>query len=150
MRILVLLLLAGTVDASETAIHNVTGYTSTDTGVQQFHVLVISADGKVLGNDHLDIRAVKLYSDSALGSRGAAMLEPYAGEALSRAEALHSFTLAAAFAAHQEERLGSLEPGKWADFIIVDRDFFTIPESEIDDIQVLETWVGGEQVYQKH
>ena len=70
-----------------------------------------------------------------------------ADQRLSRAEALHSFTLAAAFAAHQEDRLGSLEAGKWADFIIIDRDFFAIPAAEIDDIQVLETWVGGERVY---
>jgi predicted amidohydrolase YtcJ len=71
----------------------------------------------------------------------------YADQALTRAEALHSFTLANAFAAHQEEYLGSLEPGKWADFIIIDRDFFSVPESEIDDIQVLETWVAGKSVY---
>lgn len=71
----------------------------------------------------------------------------YSDQALTRAEALHSFTLAAAYAAHQEDRLGSLEPGKWADFIIIDRDYFTIPASEIDDIQVLQTWVGGEKVY---
>ncbi len=74
----------------------------------------------------------------------------YPGEALNRAEALHSFTLAAAFAAHQEDRLGSLEPGKWADFIIVDRDYFEIPAEQIDDIQVLETWVAGKRVYQRN
>ncbi len=74
----------------------------------------------------------------------------YAGEALSRAEALRSFTLDAAFAAHQEDRLGSLEPGKWADFIILDRDYFAIPADQIDDIQVLETWVGGERVYRRN
>lgn len=73
----------------------------------------------------------------------------YAEEAMSRVEALHSFTLAAAFAAHQEDRLGSLEPGKWADFILVDRDFFSIPTEQIDDIEVLETWVGGTRVYQR-
>lgn len=71
----------------------------------------------------------------------------YADQAMSRAEALHSFTLAAAWSAHQEDRLGSLEPGKWADFIVVDRDYFTIPTDEIDDIRVLETWVGGERVF---
>lgn len=73
----------------------------------------------------------------------------YPGEGLTREETLHSFTLAAAYAAHQEDRLGSLEPGKWADFIVVDRDFFTIPTSEIDDIVVLQTWVGGEMVYER-
>ncbi len=71
----------------------------------------------------------------------------YIEEGLTRAEALHSFTLAAAYAAHQEDRMGSLEAGKWADFIIVDRDYFKIPGSEIDDIQVIETWVGGKRVF---
>ena len=71
----------------------------------------------------------------------------YHDQALTRAEALHSFTLAAAYAARQEDRLGSLEPGKWADFIIIDRDYFTVPEDQIDDIRVLETWIAGEKVY---
>ena len=71
----------------------------------------------------------------------------YADQALSRAETLHSFTLAAAYAAHQEDRLGSLETGKWADFIVIDRDFFEVPEAEIDDIQVLQTWIAGEKVF---
>jgi predicted amidohydrolase YtcJ len=71
----------------------------------------------------------------------------YADQALTRAEALHSFTLAAAYAARQEDRLGSLEPGKWADFIIIDRDYFRVPAAQIDDIRVLETWVGGQRVY---
>ncbi len=71
----------------------------------------------------------------------------YPDQALTRAEALHSFTLAAAYAANQENRVGSLEAGKWADFIMIDRDYFTIPASEIDDIEVLQTWVGGRKVY---
>ncbi len=71
----------------------------------------------------------------------------YPAEAMSRAQALHAFTLAAAYAAHQEDRLGSLEPGKWADFIVVDGDYFEVPADEIDDIEVLQTWVGGEKVY---
>ena len=66
---------------------------------------------------------------------------------MTRIEALHSFTLAAAYAAHQEDRLGSLEPGKWADFIVIDRDYFEVPVEEIDDIRVLQTWVGGRRVF---
>ena len=73
----------------------------------------------------------------------------YADQALTRAEALHSFTLAAAYAARQEDRLGSLEPGKWADFIVIDRDYFTCDASEIDDIVVLETWVAGKKVFDR-
>ena len=71
----------------------------------------------------------------------------YPDQAMTRAEALHSFTLGAAYAAHQEERFGSLEPGKWADFIVIDRDYFTVPANEIDDTRVLQTWVGGKLVY---
>ena len=73
----------------------------------------------------------------------------YADQALTRAETLHSFTLGAAYAAHQEDRLGSLEPGKWADFIVIDRDYFNCAASEIDDTVVLETWVAGKKVYDK-
>lgn len=71
----------------------------------------------------------------------------YPGERVSRAQALRSFTLDAAHAAHQEEVLGSLEPGKWADFIFIDRDFFEVPEQEIWQTEVLESWVAGEKVY---
>jgi predicted amidohydrolase YtcJ len=71
----------------------------------------------------------------------------YPEERLSREETLRSFTLDAAFAAHQEDVLGSLEPGKWADFIIIDRDFFEVPAIEIWQTKVLETWVAGDKVY---
>lgn len=67
-------------------------------------------------------------------------------EALTRKEALRTFTLDAAYSGFQEDMLGSLEPGKWADFILIDRDYFEIPESEIWQINVLETWVAGRKV----
>lgn len=71
----------------------------------------------------------------------------YPNQRISREEALHGFTLGAAYAGHMEDVVGSLEPGKWADFLFIDRDYFTIPDSEIWQIQVLETWVAGEPVY---
>ncbi len=67
--------------------------------------------------------------------------------AMSRTETFRSFTLDAAYAAHQDDVLGTLEPGKWADFVIIDRDFFTIPNEEIININVLETWVAGQRVF---
>ena len=65
---------------------------------------------------------------------------------LTREEALRLFTIDAAYAAHMESRVGSLEPGKWADFILIDRDYFTVPENEIDDIRVAATYVAGRRV----
>ncbi|TVQ65604.1 MAG: amidohydrolase [Balneolaceae bacterium] len=73
----------------------------------------------------------------------------YSEHRMSRIEALRAFTLDAAFAAHQEVILGTLEPGKWADFIIIDRDYFEIDASEIWQTKVLETWMAGDMVYSR-
>ena len=62
-------------------------------------------------------------------------------------EALRAFTLDAAYAEHQESTLGSLEAGKWADFIVLDRDIFTIDAKDIWRTRVLQTWVAGKQVH---
>jgi predicted amidohydrolase YtcJ len=65
---------------------------------------------------------------------------------LTREEALRLFTIDAAYAARMEDQVGSLEPGKWADFILLDRDYFKVPESEIDDIKVEATYVAAVKV----
>lgn len=73
----------------------------------------------------------------------------HADQAMTVKEAFRCFTLDAAYAAHQENTLGSLEAGKWADFIVIDRDLFKIPAADIHKAAVLQTWVGGRQVYLK-
>ena len=73
----------------------------------------------------------------------------YPEENMTLEEAFASFTIDAAWAGHQEEILGTLEPGKKADFLLLDRDLFDIPASEIWQIQVLETWVNGERVFSR-
>jgi predicted amidohydrolase YtcJ len=67
-------------------------------------------------------------------------------EKMTTIEAFASFTIDAAYSGHQENLLGTLEPGKKADFIILDRDVFAIDETEIWKIEVEETWVNGQRV----
>jgi len=71
----------------------------------------------------------------------------YAEEKMSLQQALRSFTIDAAYSAWQEKSLGSLEPGKWADFIVVEQDPFAVDASDIWRTQVEQTYVAGERVY---
>lgn len=71
-------------------------------------------------------------------------------ESVSIEQAFKGFTFDAAYAAHQENKLGSLTTGKWADFILLDQDIFAIPKQQLWKTQVLETWIAGERVYQKN
>ncbi|HCT45532.1 MAG TPA: amidohydrolase, partial [Phycisphaerales bacterium] len=62
-------------------------------------------------------------------------------------ETLKSFTLWAAYAAFEEDQKGSLEKGKLADFIVIDRDIMTCPPADIPATRVLRTVIGGETVF---
>ncbi len=70
-------------------------------------------------------------------------------ELMSRDEALRAFTLGGAYAAHQEFKIGSLEQGKWADFILINKDYYSAPVSEIHAIEVEQTWLAGKLKYKK-
>jgi len=74
----------------------------------------------------------------------------YANEKVTREEALKAFTIWAAYGMFEEDIKGSLEAGKLADFVIIDRDYMTCPETDIKDIQALVTVSGGEVVYTKN
>lgn len=68
-------------------------------------------------------------------------------EALSREEALRGMTIWAAKSNFEENERGSIEPGKLADFVILEKDIMTIDISEVFKVKVLETYIGGEKVY---
>ena len=73
----------------------------------------------------------------------------YAKEKLTREEAVRGFTLDAAYSAFMEKQVGSLESGKRADFIVLDRNLFEVDEADIADIKVLQTWLNGERVWSR-
>ena len=70
-----------------------------------------------------------------------------AHQRLSRHEALRCVTNWPAYLSFEEGLKGSLEPGKLADLVVLDRDYFTCPEDEIKDIRVLKTMLDGKIVY---
>ena len=73
----------------------------------------------------------------------------YPEQKMTRDEALKAMTLWPAYAAFQEKILGSLSPGKYADFVVLDRDVMRVPDDEILKSTVLSTWLGGKAVYRR-
>ena len=64
-------------------------------------------------------------------------------------EALKAYTINAAYASFDEDIKGTLEPGKLADFVVLDRDITAIDPVEIWDMKVQQTWVGGKKVFDR-
>jgi predicted amidohydrolase YtcJ len=71
----------------------------------------------------------------------------YPEERLSRQEALQMYTLWPAYMQFNESNRGSIERGKLADLVEIDRDYLTCPEDQIKDIQPVMTIVNGEIAY---
>ncbi|MHB1068873.1 MAG: amidohydrolase [Gemmatimonadaceae bacterium] len=72
----------------------------------------------------------------------------YPAERMTRDEALKSITIWAAYSGFQEKVLGSLTPGKYADFVVLDQDIMRVPPELLLNTTVLQTWVGGTKVYE--
>jgi hypothetical protein len=68
-------------------------------------------------------------------------------QCVTREEAIRMYTVNGAYLSFEESLKGSLEPGKLADMVILDRDILTCPEDEIRDTRVLRTFLGGKTVY---
>jgi predicted amidohydrolase YtcJ len=125
---------------------------------------------RAYGDEALDQTPIRMVQDSALpwglgsDSNGAAPANPFltlnwavTGKMLSgkrilrhtisREEALIAHTRANAYFAFQEANLGQLVPGKYADLLVLDRDYFKVPADRIRDLQPVMTMVGGKIVY---
>ena len=72
-----------------------------------------------------------------------------AEQKMTREEALKSMTIWPAYAGFQEATMGSLSPGKLADFVILDRDIMTVAERDILGTAVVATYIGGKPVYER-
>ena len=70
-----------------------------------------------------------------------------AEEKISLGRALAAYSRGAAFAGHAEAKFGALEPGMWADFILIDRDPTKVDAQALARTRVLETWIAGERVF---
>jgi hypothetical protein len=110
---------------------------------------VVIANGSDFPVEHVN----PLISFHAAFSRQDANNWPVGGwlpqEAMTRDEALKSMTIWAAHAGFMEKEVGSLEPGKYADFVILDQDIMQIPAELVLKTRVMSTWVGGKTVYER-
>jgi predicted amidohydrolase YtcJ len=66
---------------------------------------------------------------------------------LTLVEAFAAFTAGGAHAAFAEDRVGTLQPGRMADFLLIDRDIFTVAPEQIRGTRVMESWIGGKRVW---
>ena len=73
----------------------------------------------------------------------------YPDQRMTREEALRSMTIWPAYAAFQDATMGSLTPGKLADFVVLDRDIMTVADRDILGTHVLATYIGGRAVYER-
>ncbi|HYG75287.1 MAG TPA: amidohydrolase [Planctomycetota bacterium] len=109
------------------------------------------------GSDHMQkigsLRAINLYNPflgmATAITRRARWYEGrlHPEESLTREQALRFYTINNAYLLFSEDRIGSLEPGKLADLVVLDRDLLTCPEDDIAATKVLRTYIAGKLIY---
>jgi predicted amidohydrolase YtcJ len=94
------------------------------------------------------LKAVHVAVNRVLPGASGADAEPFLpGQRLPLADALGAYTIGSAYVNHLDDVTGSLQPGKLADLVVLDRDPFTVPAEQIADSTVLQTFVEGQRVY---
>jgi predicted amidohydrolase YtcJ len=94
------------------------------------------------------MRAIHVAVNRSLQGSAGAEAEPFLpGQSLELAHALAAYTIGSAYVNHLDDETGTIESGKLADLVVLDRDPFAGPSSEIGSTGVLATYVQGEPVY---
>ena len=98
---------------------------------------------------------IMLYQiDSSVGRRGVTRADVESGrvwnesERVTREQGLKMSTIWAAYYLGDEDTLGSIEPGKLADFVVLDGDYMAVPDDEISDLKTILTVIDGKVVYE--
>jgi len=115
---------------------------------------VLNTGAKIAAGTDFPMDVVNPFENMYYGvSRCTIKEEPQGGwhpwEALTRYEVLKSYTVDAAYARFEEDTLGALKKGMYADFTVIDRDYMNCTVKEIKDIKALMTVVGGEVLYRR-
>ena len=95
-----------------------------------------------------DVSAIESYYASVTRKRADSGMEFFTEQAMTRAEGIYSYTMANAYAGFQEEKKGSITPGKYADMVLLSNDLINCSDDEILKTEVLMTIVGGKIKYQ--
>lgn len=109
--------------------------------------LVLGSDWNVSPPDPLPGIEVGLTRQDPTGEIAGA-LNP--NESVSLATLIEAYTANGAYLMHQEEQTGSIEVGKAADLVVLEKNLFEIPPAEIGEVRILETLVGGRTVFSAH
>ena len=88
---------------------------------------------------------LEIYGEVTRGTQWGGRLGPNQG--ISRADAIRSVTINGAYTTFEEKVKGSIEPGKYADFVVLSGDILKVPAEKIRDLKVLATVLGGRTVY---